>query len=266
MKKQIILFFIFISILISSLQAQIKIEISTENKDSVNFFQLNEFYFVHHIFFDSFFLTDLYKQLNYEEMSFIVNTLLYKINNKNAVNVIIKNKKFPDAHLTYFVKENTDNGTLLAMLTTFHTEKRKFTKKMDPEKSLARWYFVKGDKLVYRKFLYSKELENEKKESSLSDLIEFYMFDSNFENDTLVKELIDSVLNNNNASKEDVFYAKIYLGEYYLLNKDFENAEKSLSELKNYFELNENNGLESYYKDIVNLAETEFEMMKRLPK
>jgi hypothetical protein len=266
MKKQILLFFIFISMLISNLYAQNKIEISTENKDSVNFFQLNEFYFVHHVFFDSFFLTDLYKQLNYDEMSFIVNTLLYKINNKDVIHVIIKNKNFPDANLTYFVKENTENGTLLAMLTTFNTEKRKFTKKMDPEKSLARWYFVKDDKLVYRKFLYSKELENEKKESSLSDLIEFYMFDSNFENDLKIKELIDSVINNNTSSKEDIFYAKIYLGEYYLLNKDIENAEKSLAELKKYFKENEKHGLESYYKDIIDVAETEIEMMKRLPK
>jgi hypothetical protein len=63
-----------------------------------------------------------------------------------------------------------------------------------------------------------------------------------------------------------VLYAKLYLGELYLLNSEIESTEKEISGLKEYFEKYKDNGIPSQYSLITNMAETEFELMKRINK
>ncbi|MDD2687491.1 MAG: hypothetical protein PHI54_03425, partial [Bacteroidales bacterium] len=85
-KKILILTTIFLIVFISlSSYGQDKIQILTDNKDSVNAYGINEFYFVHQVFADAFFMTDLYKMLNYDEMAKILKTVLYKIDKDNTV-------------------------------------------------------------------------------------------------------------------------------------------------------------------------------------
>ncbi|MFW5700954.1 MAG: hypothetical protein ACOCWM_04620 [Cyclobacteriaceae bacterium] len=268
MKKQILILTTFFLLGIVSINSfgQNKIQIFSDNKDSVNIYGISEFYFVHQVFADAFFMTDLYKHLDYEEMAEILKTVLFKVDKDNKVTVTIKQAKGPDARLVFFIKEGTKDGTLLALMTNFHSEKRKFTKKLDEKNSIARWYFIKGVKLVYRKDLYSEKLEQEKKQGDAYQLIDFYLFDSNKENDSKVKGLIDEIINNDSSSKIDVLYAKLYLGEYYLLNGDLENAEKSVSDLKEYFKKYKDNGIPHQYSLITNMAETELELMKRMKK
>ncbi len=151
-------------------------------------------------------------------------------------------------------------------MTNFDSEKRKFTKKLDEKKSLVRWYFVKEGKLVYRKDkdLYSVKLEEEKKTKPIYELIDFYLFDDNQENDEKVVELIKDVINSESSSKIDVLYAKLYLGEFNLMNGNFEEAEKSLIELKGYFNRHKDNGITNQYSLIIEMAETELELMRRI--
>jgi len=266
MRKQILILSILLALISIKSFGQDRIKILTENKDSVNFYGISEFYFVHQVFADAFIMTDLYKQLDYDEMAKILKTVLFKVDNKNKVTVTIAQVKGPEAKLVFFVKEGTKDGTILAMMTNFHSKKRKFTKKLDEQNSIVRWYFIKGDKLVYRKDLYSEKLEKEKKQGKAYQLIDFYLFDNNKENDSNVKGLIDNILNNNSSSKIDVLYAKLYLGEYYLLNDDIENAGKSVSELKEYFKKYKDNGIPHQYSLITNMGETELELMKRMNK
>ncbi len=158
MKKQVLILVIFLGIFSINSYGQNRIEIHTENKDSVNYYGISEFYFVHQVFADAFYMTGLHKQLNFDEMSFILNSILSKLNDSNKVTVVINHKNKPEARLGFIIKENTDNGILLAMMTTYNKKKGEFTKKIHKNNSLARWYFIKGDKLVYRKDLYSEEL------------------------------------------------------------------------------------------------------------
>jgi hypothetical protein len=264
MKKYFLVMAFFLGVFSVNSYGQNRIEIFSENKNSVNYYNISEFYFVHQIFADAFYMTSLHKQLNYNEMSFILKTVLYKLDKDNKVNVVIKNSDYPGATLVFFIKEETENGILLGMLTTYNTKKGKFTKKLHEENSLARWYYIKGDKLVYRKDLYSKELEKEREDESKHQLVNFYLFDDNQENDNKIKPLIDNILSDTSSSKIDILYAKLYLGEYHLLNNDLENAIKSLEELKKFYNENENKGITPNYLFIVNLAETEIEMMKRM--
>lgn len=266
MKKHFFTFTSILFLVLLSLNSfgQNKIKIETENRDSVNAYGISEFYFVHQIFADAFFLTNLHKQLSYDEMEQILKTVLYKIDKNNNVTVIIKQNSATDARLVFFIKEETKEGTMLALTTNFHLEKREFTNKLDSENSLARWYFIKGNKLVYRKDLYSEKTEKEKKKEAPYKLINLYLFDNNFENDAKVKGLIDDILQNEKSEKLDILYAKLYLGELYLLNNEIEKAEKEIIALKEYFEKHKGNGIPTQYSLITQMAETELELIKRM--
>jgi hypothetical protein len=266
MKKHLSILTTLILIGITSFKSsgQSKIQILTDNKDSVNVYGISDFYFVHQVFADAFFMTDLYKQLDYDEMANILKKILFKIDKENRVTVTIKQAKGPDARLVFFIKEGTSDGTLPALLTNFHSESRKFTKELDEKKSLARWYFIKGNKLVYRQDLFSEKTEKEKKGQAHSKLIDYYLFDDNLENDSKVKGLVEDVLNNEKSDKIEVLYTKLYLGELYLLNGEIEKAENEVTGLKEYFEKYKDKGISSQYSLIKNMAETELELMKRM--
>jgi hypothetical protein len=211
-------------------------------------------------------MTELYEQLDHDEMAGILKTVLFKIDKYNRVTVTIKQANGPEARLVFFIMEGTKDGTLLALMTNFHTETGKFTQEIDEKKSLVRWYFIKGDKLVYRQDLYSEKTEKERMEQAPNEIIGYYLFDDNVENDSKVKGLIDGILDNEQSDKLDVLYAKLYLGELYLLKSKMDKAERELSGLKEYFDKYKDNGIPSDYALIINMAETEIEIMKRMKK
>ena len=90
-----------------------------------------------------------------------------------------------------------------------------------------------------------------------------YLFDDNFENDAKVKPLLDALLA---SDKEDLekLYGYLYLGEYWLLQNDLVQAEAALEKLKELFKNSET--IPKEYSLIVNMATTEFEIMKRFNK
>lgn len=246
-------------IFITTGYSQSKFDIELENKNTSHQLGISEFYFVHHTFADSFFMTELYKNLDYDEMSTILKAIYYGITEKDEVKITFKDKSKQKPYLHYYIRFHNENGTTFIMMTNFNNATRKFDKNVGSEDQLARWYFIKGDKLVYRKDLYSKEAEATKKETY--ELIDFYLFDNNLENDAKVKPLIDDVLNSEESTAINKLYAKLYLSEYYLKNGDLENAEKSVNALKVYFEteleIPRNYGL------ITKMAIAEYEIMKR---
>jgi hypothetical protein len=61
-------------------------------------------------------------------------------------------------------------------------------------------------------------------------------------------------------------YAKLYLGEFFLINSELENAEKEVLGLKEYFKKYKDKGIPAQYSLITNMAETELELMKKMDK
>lgn len=79
------------------------------------------------------------------------------------------------------------------------------------------------------------------------------------------RDLNSLLLKDKSASKLETLYTKLYLGEYYLSEGDFDKAAKQLDELQNYFDTYKDKGIS--YKDyflIPVMAKTEFEIMKRM--
>ena len=260
MKKIIIALFNIVLITVS-VYGQGKVQIDVKNKSTTHQLGISKFYFVHHIFADAFFMTNLYKQLENDEMAKVLNSIYNGVTDKDTVNITVRQDGSTDAKLIFFTKNHPEKGNSLIMTTNFSNTTRKFVDDAKDSEYLARWYFIRKDKLVYRKDLYSKEEEKKKKKAEVFELIDFYLFDDNFENDSKIKPLIDKVLNSD-ESKINKLYAKLYLGEYWLKNNDLDKAEKSVADLKEYFE--KETEIPRGYSLIVNMATSELEMMKRI--
>ncbi|MCK8480888.1 hypothetical protein [Psychroserpens algicola] len=206
-------------------------------------------------------MTDLYKQLTYDDMTSILTEVYNGVTEKDKVNVEFHIDKPSDARIAYFFNEHDINGKQFIMLTNFDNSTRRFVSNPDPKNQLARWYFIKDDKMVYRKDKYTKEEEANKMKGETFKIIDYYMFDDNFDNDKKVKPLIDNLLSSPNESNLNKMYGYLYLSEYYLLNNDFENAEKALLKLSNVFE--KSSDIPRGYALIVDMARTEYEILKR---
>lgn len=241
------------------LMAQDKYTLEIENKSSTNPFGINDFYFIHHVFADAFFMTELHKQLDYDEMSDILSSVQNGVTLNDKVTLRVPQADGPDAKLVFMAKDHDKNGKTLIMLTNFNKSTRKF-QEFDDKESLVRWYFIRNGKLVYRLDEFSKSEERKRKSQEPHVLIDYYLFDDNEENDSEVKALIDDLLANDESQIEQL-YGRLYLGEYYLINGDLEKAEDTIEDLTRYFE--EQKSIPRQYSLIVDMATTEFELVKR---
>jgi hypothetical protein len=251
-----IIFFIFQS------SAQIDFKITRENKKSDHELGINKYSFIHHVCPDSFFMTELYDGLDYDQMSIVLKDIYEGVTLKDQVQVVYSKVSPTTAKFTYWVKDHEENGKMFIMLTNFNNASRSFDKNPDSKDQLARWYFVKGDRLIYRKDLFSTEKEEFKLKSEKEyDIIKYYLFDDNAENDNQIKPMIDKIMSEseNLMSK---YFAQIYLVQYYLMNSDLQSAENSLVELKEYFKSNYT--ISQNNKIYLKMVTAEFEMMKRM--
>jgi len=258
--KNIILTIILISSQITWGIGQNKFTVEVQNDVVGNYFGIDDFYFVHQIFADAFYMTDLHKQLNYDEMTSILRAIQNGVTLTEKVTVNVPQKKGIDAKLVFFAKDHPEDGKMFVMLTNFNKSTRSFDE-LDEKESLVRWYFIRENKLVYRKDLFTESEEQKKKKGKPHKLIDYYFFDDNAKNDSQVKELIDDLLNSEESRIEQL-YGRLYLGEYWLSEGNLEKAEHALHDLKEFFE-NEQEIPRNYIL-IINMATTEFEIMKRI--
>jgi len=252
----IILLFVF-----ANCNAQEKFKIERENEASTHELGISKFYFVHQTFADSFFMMNIQDELNYDEMAQILKSIYHGVTLKDVVRIEYQNTKPVKGKAAYFVKEDPKKGYIFIMLTNFNNDTREFDKKPDPKDQLARWYFIKGDKLVYRNDLYSKEKEEAAKNGDPHELIGLYLFDEVVENDALVKPLLDELLASDTFA-ENKLYGYLYLSEYYLLNNNIGGAEKAINDMKKLFETDMS--IDRNYELIVKMGTAELEIMKRM--
>ena len=261
--KNLLTIFTLLTITLNSI-AQNKIGYDKGPLFSENQLGIDKFYFVHQTFADAFYMTDLYKQLSDDEMYSILYNAYYSITKEQKVLVLIAQTQGPNARLAFNFFGDTDKlGDILVLATNFNNKSRVFEEKIDAEHSIYRWYKIDNGKLVYRKDIYSEEAEKENRERNSYSLIGMYLFDDNFENNAKVKPLLDALLA---SDKEDIekLYGYLYLGEYWLLQNDLVQAEAALEKLKELFKNSET--IPKEYSLIVNMATTEFEIMKRFNK
>ena len=260
MHKKIISYFILILICLSS-NAQDKFKIYRENQESVHELGINKYAFIHHLCPDSFFMMELHNMLDYEEMASILRQVYNGVTDQDMVRVVFEQTEPAPGKIVYFTKDDEQRGTMFIMLTNFNNSTRSFDVDPDPKDQLARWYFINGDRLVYRKDLYSKETEKSKLDYINDyEIIRYYLFDDNLDNDKLIKPLINKIL----EGPSDVtskYFAKIYLVQYHLMNNEMTIAEQELEKLDEFFFANSFtlSGKGIFHQ----MVKAEFEVMKR---
>ncbi|MFC7357083.1 hypothetical protein ACFQO1_05250 [Jejudonia soesokkakensis] len=245
-----------------TINAQDKFKITRENKTSEHELGINKYSFIHHLCPDSFFMTELYKNYDYEEMTSILREVYDGVTYKDKVQVNFKEVKPAPAKITYSIKEIEDKEKIFIMFTNFSNATRQFEKKPDPKDQLARWYFLKNDRLIYRKDLFTPETEELKlKSDRKSDIIKYYIFDDNSDNDSQIKPMIDEILASDDNGPDN-YFTQIYQIQYYLMNGQIQEAEKALHSLEDYFYLNTE--IPRNQKIYLNMVKAEFEVMNRM--
>jgi len=257
--KLIVIIIVLLSI---SLNAQEKFKIIKENYDAEHELGINKYSFVHHVCPDSFFMTELYHDLDYDNMAVIIKDIYNGVTDKDKVQVLYEQVEPAAAKITYSVMDSPKLGNIFVMFTNFNNATRAFDENPDPKDQLARWYFIIDDKFIYRNDVYSTEIENVKLNSEKEyEIIKYYLFDDNSDNDKLIKPLIDKILTNS----EDItsqYFTKIYLVQYHLMRNEMDKAETEIKNLDAFYNLNvfalSKNGI--FYK----MVTAEYEVMKRL--
>ncbi|MBC8754055.1 hypothetical protein H2O64_05190 [Kordia sp. YSTF-M3] len=238
-----------------------KFKILRENETATHELGISKFYFVHQTFADSFFMLNLHEELSYNEMTTILQNIYNGVTLKDRVRIEYQETTPAIGKVVYFTKKDPKKGDIFIMLTNFSNATREFEERPDPKDQLARWYFMKGDKLVYRKDLYSKEKEEECKKGEPYEIIDLYLFDDNVENDVLVKPLIDKLLASDTNSLNKL-YGYLYLSEYHLSKGDLKASELAIQKMTNLYE--SDSEIPRGYSLIVKMGTTELEIMKRM--
>ncbi len=252
--------FLLVTIISISLNAQKKFNVYYTGEGKSNSYNFDKFVFVHNLFADAFYRTDLYKQLNSEEMAQIIETVRQRISKDNTIKFVFPQSEKPDAELVFSIVPETKNGPIVILSTNFDQESRKFTE--EDKNHLVRWYFIRNNLIIYRKNLFNKADEEKFiKEKEKGDLVELYMFDEIIENDSKVKPLIDEILADNNSTDIQKLYAYLYNQEYYhsIINSDL--AKKANTELNEFYNKNEEKSILKSYLLIKKMANSELEIM-----
>ncbi|OYU85116.1 MAG: hypothetical protein CFE24_03020 [Flavobacterium sp. BFFFF2] len=256
-------FFLFSIWCIGIVNGQENFKVFYTDESKVSNYKFDKFIFAHNFFADAFFRTDLYNQLNANEMAAIIETVRQKISKGNAIKFEFPQKDKPNARLIFSIEPETKDGPIIILSTNFDQKTRKYTE--DDTNHLVRWYFIKGNLVIYRKNLFSKE-EEEKfiKENETGDLVELYMFDEIIQNNIKVEPLINQMLADINATAIQKLYGYLYQQEYFLSINKMDEAEKTNKELNEFYNKNEGAAIEKSYLIIKKMANAEFEIMKIL--
>jgi hypothetical protein len=243
--------------------SQKKIQIESKVKSKENKLEINEFYFIHHIFADAFFMTTLNKDVDTSNIESMLIEVFPKLSTEFPVTVKIKRQSKPDGWLEFTVVNSETEGATLFMRTNFIQKTKEFTSNLKDKNLFVRKYFIKGNKLVYRKDIYTKEEEETRRKESQHTLAEYYLFNDRIEDDTLVLGLLDPIFSSDSTSNLDKLYAKLYYTEYYLSVGNFTEADKKLKELVAFYSQNKDS-IPSAYELIVKLAGIEVYLNHRI--
>lgn len=255
--------FALLLIFTTSTHAQNKFKVYYSGESKSNTYNFDKFIFTHNFFADAFYRTDLYKQLNSQEMAQIIETVRQRISKDNAIKFVFPQPTQPDAELLFTIQPETKDGPILILATNFDQENRKFTN--DNPNNLVRWYFIRDNLVIYRKNLF--DAVEEKKlidEMNNGDLVEMYLFDEIKSNNTKVEGLLNAVITDENASIDNKLYAYLYQQEYYLSIRNKEQALQSNKIFNEFYTTHEGKGIDKSYTLLKAMANTEMEIMQLL--
>jgi len=227
-----------------------KINIKTDHLTEANYLKMDDFYLTHYLYIDLFLRENLFPEASPDDVSSILKALKKYVSVENKLDIEIEKPGKRNYIIRFAILKKDDGTELLIAFTNWTVKKKKFEKEITIENdSYARWYYLNGNKMTYRKDMSN---QNDYSNMSKSDLANAYLFDELFENDNKVKKTIKQALKENDLSIEDNITVNLILLKYYIFKREKEKTNSQVDYLKELFETNnsQNNlkGLEMAFK------------------
>lgn len=213
-----------------------KINIKSDHLTEVNYLKMEDFYLTHYLYIDLFLRENLFPEATPEDVSSILNALKKYVSVENKLDIEIEKPEKRNYIIRFAILKKDDGTELLIAFTNWTVKKNKFEKEITIENdSYARWYYLNGNKMTYR-----KDMSNQNDYSSMnkSDLANAYLFDELSDNDSEIKNTIDEFLNQGNLSVSDKITANLILLKYQIFQKENDNVIKQTEYLTELFEKN----------------------------
>ena len=237
-----------------------KIKIKSENLSESNYLKADDFYLTHYLYIDLFLRENLFPEASPEDVSSIIKALKKYVSIENNLDIEIE-KPGKRNYIIRFALLRKDDGTeLLIAFTNWSTKERIFEKEIKIENdSYTRWYFLNGNKMTYRKDMSA---QNEYSNMTKPDLVNTYLFDELFENDTEIKSTLDTILSEADLNVSDNIMANLILLKYQILQRDNDNVMKQKEYLNELFENNKSEPNLSGLKMAFDVTKFQIKLMK----
>jgi hypothetical protein len=266
MKKTFFLIFVFV-FSFPLFSDELKYElIQSENPENIDYnIKDNKFYPSYYILTDIFSPFELYNKISTAERRKITDYIVKSISEFYAIRLEIK-KYIGDDDLIISLKPviTPNNQTVIMMITNYIVNEKKLTEYSlnndEMKNAYAVFYTIKNDKMFRNKYLYDKKKENELKASkNILSLADYYVMDDNDSNDNEAKNLL---LNEIKTNKDEVrvFYSVLTLFEFYMINKNYPEAKKTLDNGKQLLEKMTKN--KEKYESIYAISEDLYDILK----
>ena len=213
-----------------------KINIKTGRLTEANYLKMDDFYLTHYLYIDLFLREDLFPDASPDEVSSILKAVKKYVSVENKLDIEIEKPGKRNYKIRFVILKKDDGTELLIAFTNWTVRKKKFEKEIKFENnSYTRWYYLKGNKMTYRKDMSNK---NDYSSMNKSDLANAYLFDELTDNDSKIKKTIDEYLNQKNLSVADKIWANLILLKYQIFQKEKDKVIKQTKYLTELFEKN----------------------------
>lgn len=213
-----------------------KINIKIDHLTEANYLKMDDFYLTHYLYIDLFLRENLFPEASLEDVSSILKALKKYVSVENKLNIEIEKPGKRNYLIRFAILKKDDGTELLIAFTNWTVKKKEFEKEIKMENdSYARWYFLNGNKMTYRKDMSD---QNDYSTMNKSDLANAYLFDELSENDSEIESTIKEFLNQNDINISDKIMANLILLKYQIFKKENDNVAKQTEHLTKLFTQN----------------------------
>lgn len=197
---------------------------------------MDDFYLTHHLYIDLFLRENLFPQASPEDVSAVLKAIKKYVSEENGLTIEIEKPGKRNYLIRIAILKNDDGTELLTALTNWSVKKRVFEKEIRIENdSYARWYFLNGDKMTYRKDMSEK---NDYSKMDRIDLANAYLFDELPDNDAEIGKAIAIKLISSPLNVSDEIMANLVLLKYYIFMRDIDEVAKQTTLVLELFKKN----------------------------
>ncbi|MBU2940539.1 hypothetical protein KO494_13405 [Lacinutrix sp. C3R15] len=215
-----------------------KIKIKSDKLKEINYLKMDDFYTTHHLYIDLFLRENLFPTATTADVSAILKAIKKYVSVDTPLEIEIEKPGKRNYLIKMSVLKKEDGTELLIAFTNWNSRERKFEKEIKLENdSYTRWYFLKDNKMTYR-----KDMSDEKAYSKMTktDLANAYLFDELYENDSKIKDILNANLKESDLSTSDTIATNLILLKYLIFKRDTYNILKQKEHLHQLFEANKN--------------------------